>query len=65
MTKHDKAVIVDGLVCTFLHIKKLSFSGDIDRLCLDSISRLCNWADAENFKAELDEVRKRRIDPTS
>ena len=65
MNKHDKAVIIDHLICTFMHIKKLSYSGEIDRLCLEGVSKLVNLAGTEKIQEELDEVRKRRIDPTN
>jgi hypothetical protein len=46
-------------------IKTLSVSGEIDRRCVDGIDKLVRLADSYGIQAELDEVRKRRIDPTN
>jgi hypothetical protein len=65
MTKHEKATVIEHLISSFLNIKKLSGSGEIDRLCLDGMNKLYVLAESDKIQKELDEVRKRRIDPTA
>lgn len=65
MTNHDKAIIVESLISTFMNIKKLSSCGRIDQLCTAGVSKLVDLTNAEQIQAELDEVRRRRIDPTA
>ncbi len=65
MTKHEKADRIEHLISIFMHIKQISASGGIDLLCLEGMSKLYDLADSEKIQAELDAVRKRRIDPTS
>ena len=65
MTKHDKAVIIDHVICAFMTIKSISMSGAIDKLCMDGVSKMVTLADTERVQKDLDEVRKRRIDPTN
>lgn len=63
--RHKRAGIIDHLICQFMWIKTLSVSGEIDRRCVDGIDKLVRLADSYGIQAELDEVRKRRIDPTN
>ncbi len=65
MTKHEKAVIIDHVISIFMHIKAESNCGEIDRLAMCGVSKLVELAESEKIQKQLDEVRKRRIDPTS
>ena len=65
MNKHQKANIVYRLIGAFIEIKKISHSGDIDRLCLDGLATIGKLTEAEKIQKELDEVRARMIDPTN
>ena len=65
MDKHQKATLVYRLIGAFLEIKKISNSGEIDRLCLDGLSTIGKLTEAEKIQKELDIVRERMIDPTN
>jgi len=65
MNKHQKANVVYRIIGAFLEIKKLSNSGEIDRLCLDGLATIGKITEAEKIQKELDEIRARMIDPTN
>ena len=69
MTKHNSAVIAEHIISIFMNIKKHTaptrFGARIDELCIEGIGSVCRLSETEEFQKELDEVRKRRIDPTS
>lgn len=62
--RHKLGGAIEHLIGEFTRIKTLSASAEIDNRCVDGISVLMNMADAAGVQAELDELRKRRIDPT-
>lgn len=64
ISKHELAATVSHVQGLFLRIKELSSSGEIDRLCLDGISKLYNLSGAAEIQKQLDELMARRLDPT-
>lgn len=64
MNKHDKAVMIERLIGAFYEIKRLPrYTGDIDRLCTEGVDKLMKLAEIDGVQKELDEIRKRRLDP--
>jgi len=54
---------VNLLLEAFERIKTLSSSGEIDRICLYSTTKLINLSEKAGITKELRELKERRIDP--
>ena len=64
ISKHELAATVCHVQGLFFKIKAISAKGEIDRMCLDGISKLYNLTNAAEIQQQLDEHRARLVDPT-
>lgn len=62
--RHKRAATIEHLIKAFMVIKSMSRSAEIDRICVDGVSKLYEMSEAYGLQKELDEIRSRRIDPT-
>lgn len=64
MDNHKTASSMEHLIESFMRIKTLSTSGEIDRLCVDGVSVLLALSKECGLQNEVNEIKNRRIDPT-
>ena len=60
MTKHEQAAIMEHLIASFMRIKSISASGEIDRLCLDGINKAYKFCEVSKLQGQLDIITRRR-----
>ena len=63
MTKHERANLIFYIQECFLAIKNITASDRISELCVTGTTKASMLG--EEVKRELEEVKKRKIDPTS